>query len=89
MEKLTLVQIRAKFDSTVHSFSYTVFFYATKGQKTKVKGKRNESTAKQSAILRLYSSSEKVFAAVHLQKNSKLYSYSRPKETNLNLTPIL
>ena len=26
MEKLTLVQIRAKFESTVHSFSYTVFF---------------------------------------------------------------
>ena len=25
MEKLTLVQIRAKFESTVHSFSYTVF----------------------------------------------------------------
>ena len=58
MEKLTLVQIRAKFESTVHSFSYTVFFGANNGQKTKVEVKRNECTAKQS-ILRLYSSSEK------------------------------
>ena len=55
MEKLTLVQIRAKFESTVHSFSYTFFFLANNGQKTKVKVKRNESTANQS-ILRLYSS---------------------------------
>ena len=50
MEKLTLVQIRAKFESTVHSFSYTVFFWANNGQKTKVKVKRNECTAKQSIL---------------------------------------
>ena len=68
-----MVQIRAKFESNVYSFSHTVFFFANNGQKTKVKGKRNESTAKQS-ILRLYSSSEKAFAAAHLQKNSKLYN---------------
>ena len=88
MEKLTLVQIRAKFESTVHSFSYTVFFGANNGQKSKVKVQRNESTAEQS-ILRLYSSSEKAFAAAHLQKNSKLYYYNRPKEINSNMTPIL
>ena len=57
-------------------------------KKTKVKGKRNESTAKQS-ILRLYSSSEKAFAAAHLQKNSKLYNYNETKEINSNMTPIL
>ena len=83
MEKLTLVQIRAKFESTVHSFSYTVFWGANNGQKTKVKVKRNECTAKQS-ILRLYSSSVKSFAAAHLQKNSKLYNYNRPKGINSN-----
>ena len=49
----------------MHSFSYTVFFFATNGQKTKAKGKPNESTTKQST-LRLYSSSEKAFAAAHL-----------------------
>ena len=27
MEKLTLVQIKAKFESTVYSFSYTVFSF--------------------------------------------------------------
>ena len=88
MEKLTLVQIRAKFESTVHSFSYTVvFFWANNGQKSKVKVS-NESTAEQS-ILRLYSSSEKAFAAAHLQKNSKLYNYNETKEINSNMTPIL
>ena len=67
----------------------TLFFWgANNGQKTKVKVKRNESTAKQS-ILRLNSSSEKAFAAAHLQKNSKLYNYNRPKEINSNTTPIL
>ena len=64
------------------------FFWANNGQKTKVKGKRNESTAKQS-ILRLYSSPEEAFAAAHLQKNSKLYNYNEPKEINSNMTPIL
>ena len=53
MEKLTLVQIRAKFESTVYFFSYTFFGGANNGQKTKVKVKCNESTANQ-FILRLY-----------------------------------
>ena len=67
----------------------TLFFGgANNGQKSKVKVQRNESTAEQS-ILRLYSSSEKAFAAAHLQKNSKLYHYNRPKEINSNMTPIL
>ena len=51
MEKLTLVQIRAKFESTVHSFSYTVFFWANNGQKTKVKVKRNEIVLQNSLYL--------------------------------------
>ena len=42
MEKLTLVQLGHRL-----SLSYTVFFFATNGQKTKVKGKRNKSTLKQ------------------------------------------
>ena len=88
MEKLTLVQIRVKFESTVYSFSYTAFFFANNGPKTKVKGKRDESIAKQS-ILRLYSSAQKAFVAAHLQKNSKLYHYNRPKVINSNMTPIL
>ena len=54
MEKLTLVQIRAKFESTAYFFSYTFFGGgANNGQKTKVKVKCNESTANQST-LRLY-----------------------------------
>ena len=51
MEKLTVVQIRAKFESTVHSFSYTVFFWANNGQKTKVKVKRNEIVLQNSLYL--------------------------------------
>ena len=86
MEKLTLVQIRAKFESTAHSFSYTVFLGGQITDKN-LRSKFNAMNLLQNmqSILRLYSSSEKAFAAAHLQKNSKLYYYNRPKEINSNI----
>ena len=83
MGELTLVQISPKFELVkVQGVNCTFFqlhciFFVTNRQKTKAKGKPNESTAKQST-LRLYSSSEKAFAAAHLQKNTKIYNYNRP-----------
>ena len=49
MEKLTLVQIRAKFESTVHSFSYTVFFFGQITDK-KLRSKLNAMNLLQNSL---------------------------------------